>query len=84
MQDRGFDIILCDLMMPGMTGMDLYAELDKAAPEVARRVVFMTGGAFTPRAVSFLQGVSNPKIGKPLNLEELRVLVSRSAVEAQR
>lgn len=83
-RDRGFDIILCDLMMPGMTGMDLYAELDKEAPEVATRVVFMTGGAFTPRAVTFLQGVSNPKIGKPLNLEELRVLVSRRATGAQR
>jgi PAS domain S-box-containing protein len=83
-QDRGFDIILCDLMMPGMTGMDLYAELYKTAPEVAGRVVFMTGGAFTPRAVSFLQDVPNPKIGKPLNLEELRMLVSRRAFEAQR
>jgi CheY-like chemotaxis protein len=83
-QDRGFDIILCDVMMPGMTGMDLYAELGRSAPEVAGRVVFMTGGAFTPRAVSFLQGVPNPKIGKPLNLEELRMLVTRRAVEAQR
>jgi PAS domain S-box-containing protein len=82
--DRGFDVILCDVMMPGMTGMDLYAELARAAPEVTGRVVFMTGGAFTPRAVSFLQGVPNPKIGKPLNLEELRMLITRRAGEAQR
>jgi PAS domain S-box-containing protein len=78
-----FDVILCDVMMPGMTGMDLYAELDRAAPEVAGRVVFMTGGAFTPRTVSFLKEVPNPKIGKPLNMEELRMLVTRS-VEARR
>ncbi|HYI02053.1 hybrid sensor histidine kinase/response regulator, partial [Hyalangium sp.] len=83
-QDRGFDVILCDLMMPGMTGMDLYAELDREAPELARRIVFMTGGAFTARAVSFLQGVPNPKMGKPLNLEELRMLITQRAAEAQR
>ncbi|MFL5344037.1 MAG: PAS domain S-box protein [Hyalangium sp.] len=83
-RERAFDVILCDVMMPGMTGMDLYAELEKTAPELAGRVVFMTGGAFTPRAVSFLQSVANPKLGKPLNLEELRMLVSRRVVESQR
>ncbi len=74
-----FDLILCDVMMPGMTGMDLYAELNRLAPEQARRVVFMTGGAFTPRALSFLQEVPNPKLSKPLDLRQLRALVDRSA-----
>jgi CheY-like chemotaxis protein len=83
-KDRGFDVILCDVMMPGMTGIDLYTELARSAPEVTGRVVFMTGGAFTPRAVSFLQGVPNPTLGKPLNLDELRVLIARRAGEAQR
>jgi PAS domain S-box-containing protein len=82
-QGTRFDVILCDVMMPGMTGMDLYAELERAAPEVAGRVVFMTGGAFTPRTESFLKEVPNPKIGKPLDMEELRMLVTRS-VEARR
>ena len=66
-------------MMPGMTGMDLYAELNRTAPDQAQRVVFMTGGAFTPRALSFLQEVANPKLSKPLDLRQLRALVSRSA-----
>jgi DNA-binding NtrC family response regulator len=83
-QDRGFDVILCDVMMPGMTGMDLYTELARSLPEMTGRVVFMTGGAFTPRAVSFLQGVPNPKLGKPLNLDELKTLITRRAGEAQR
>jgi PAS domain S-box-containing protein len=83
-RDKGFDVILCDLMMPGMTGMDLHAELERASPEVAGRVIFMTGGAFTPRAVSFLQTVPNTKLGKPLNLEELRMLVRGRAVGTQR
>ena len=83
-KDRGFDVILCDVMMPGMTGMDLYTELARSVPEMTGRFVFMTGGAFTPRAVSFLQGVPNPKLGKPLNLDELRTLITRRAGEAQR
>jgi PAS domain S-box-containing protein len=83
-EDRRFDVILCDVMMPGMTGMDLYAELGRASPDMAGRIVFMTGGAFTPRAVSFLEEVPNPKLGKPLNLEELRVLVTQRAAEAWR
>ncbi|HEX8441278.1 hypothetical protein, partial [Archangium sp.] len=55
------------------------AELNRFAPEQAQRVVFMTGGAFTPRALSFLQEVSNPKLSKPLDLRQLRALVGRSA-----
>ena len=42
-----FDAILCDLMMPGMTGMDLHEALSRLAPEQASRVVVLTGGAFT-------------------------------------
>jgi CheY-like chemotaxis protein len=78
-QGHRYDLILCDVMMPGMTGMDLYAELNRSAPDQAQRVVFMTGGAFTPRALSFLQEVSNPKLSKPLDLRQLRALVGRSA-----
>ncbi|MCY1044460.1 PAS domain S-box protein [Corallococcus sp. bb12-1] len=74
-----FDLILCDVMMPGMTGMDLYFELGRSSPEQAGRMVFMTGGAFTPRTVSFLRDVPNLKLSKPLDLAQLRELVGRSA-----
>ena len=78
-QSHRYDLILCDVMMPGMTGMDLYAELNRTLPDQAQRVVFMTGGAFTPRALSFLQEVPNAKLSKPLDLRQLRALVGRSA-----
>jgi len=60
-----YDAVVCDLMMPEMTGMDLYTELSRGWPEVARRVVFLTGGAFTPRARKFLESVPNGRLEKP-------------------
>jgi PAS domain S-box-containing protein len=73
-----YDVVLCDLMMPVMTGMDLYAELVRRAPEVAKRLVFMTGGAFTPRARSFLESVTNPCLEKPLDMSKLRSILAKS------
>ena len=70
-----FDIILCDLMMPEMTGMDLHAALRAAAPAQADRMIFLTGGAFTPRARQFLDDVPNQCIEKPFDLEDLRALL---------
>ena len=63
-------------MMPEMTGMDLYGELPKLAPEQARRVVFMTGGAFTPRARAFLDQAPNLRLEKPFDTEELRKIIA--------
>jgi CheY-like chemotaxis protein len=71
-----FDVILCDLMMPKMTGMDLHAELLRAVPEQAAQMVFLTGGAFTPRARAFLDGVPNQRLPKPFDMQQLRALVS--------
>jgi PAS domain S-box-containing protein len=70
-----FDVILCDLMMPEITGMDLSERLAREAPEAARAMVFMTGGAFTPRARDFLDDPSRRRIEKPFDLETLRALV---------
>jgi CheY-like chemotaxis protein len=42
-----FDLILCDLMMPEMSGMDLHRRLLQSAPDQAAKITFMTGGAFT-------------------------------------
>jgi CheY-like chemotaxis protein len=75
--EGNFDIILCDLMMPMMTGMDLYAEVVRAAPQLAGRIVFMTGGAFTPRARAFIESVSNPCLEKPLEMSKLRSILAR-------
>jgi len=72
-----YDVILCDLLMPVMTGMDLHAEVMRLDPCLARRFVFMTGGAFTPRGRAFLETVANPCLEKPIDIGRLRRVVSR-------
>ena len=74
--DQDFDMILCDLMMPEMTGMDLYEKLTQSLPEQARRIVFLTGGAFTDRARTFLEAVPNLRLEKPFNVQQLRAFVA--------
>jgi PAS domain S-box-containing protein len=76
LQGPPFDVILCDLMMPVTTGMDLHAELVRSAPDQAERIVFLTGGAFTPRARAFLDGVPNSRLEKPFTMHTLRELVN--------
>ena len=71
-----FDVILSDLMMPVMTGMDLYSELTTTVPDQAERIVFLTGGAFTPRARLFLDQVPNARLEKPFDLQALRTLTN--------
>jgi two-component system, cell cycle sensor histidine kinase and response regulator CckA len=70
-----FDVILCDLMMPEMDAPVLYEEIRRVSPAQAERMVFVTGGAFTVRAREFLESVSNPRLGKPFDVEALVELV---------
>jgi CheY-like chemotaxis protein len=75
-RDQAFDVILCDLMMPQMTGMDLHAWLVKVNADLTGRMVFITGGAFTPMASQYLASVPNRKLEKPLDAATLKRLVA--------
>jgi len=75
---EAFDIILCDIMMPEMTGMDFHRELIRLRPEIAERVVFMSGGVFTPGVRSFLEEIPNRRIDKPLDIDALRRLIQEA------
>lgn len=72
-----FDMILSDLMMPEMSGMELHAEITSFFPEAAERMVFMSGGVFTAGANSFLDGIANLRIEKPFDPRTLRAIVRR-------
>jgi PAS domain S-box-containing protein len=72
-----FDAILCDLMMPRMTGMELHETLARLAPDQATRMVVLTGGAFTDGAREFLDRVPLPRCEKPFDAGGLRELVRK-------
>jgi two-component system cell cycle sensor histidine kinase/response regulator CckA len=75
-QGERFDVLLCDLMMPEMSGMDVHARLERASPELAGRVLFMTGGAFTPATQEFLSGLpAGAYLAKPFDADLLRTRV---------
>lgn len=71
-----FDAIVCDLMMPKMSGIDLYAAMARIAPHVASRMLFLTAGAFTDRARDFLASGVVPWFEKPIEPDKLRQVVS--------
>ena len=71
-----YDVILCDLMMPQITGMELFNEIIRLDPAQAGRIVFLTGGAFTASAREFLVSTTNRRIEKPFDLKEVRRLVN--------
>jgi FixJ family two-component response regulator len=59
-------------MMPTMTGIEFYEALLAQNPDLARRVVFMSGGAITARVDAFLKSVPNLRIDKPFKIATLR------------
>jgi signal transduction histidine kinase/DNA-binding response OmpR family regulator len=72
-----FDVILCDLIMPGMNGMLLYETVKALMPEQAARFVFLTGGTSSSEARDFLLSVDNPRAYKPLSADEIMRLIAR-------
>jgi CheY-like chemotaxis protein/two-component sensor histidine kinase len=70
-----FDLVFFDVMMPEMGGRDFWEALGSSAPALQRRVVFITGGAFTPEARSFLDQVKDRVVSKPFDPKEIHAMV---------
>ena len=70
--DQEFDLIFCDLMMPEVSGMDLYRMLEQSCPEAVDKVVFITGGALLEDVTSFLSEVPNECLEKPIPAKVLQ------------
>jgi CheY-like chemotaxis protein len=74
---RHFDLVLCDVMMPAGGGERFYRTLAERSPELARRIVFFTGGAVTDAARQFLHGQPQPVLYKPLDVDQLARVAER-------
>jgi signal transduction histidine kinase/CheY-like chemotaxis protein len=72
-----FDVVLCDLLMPNLTGMDFYEAVRRKRPELGDRIAFMSGAAFTERSEKFVIALADRFIDKPFTVAELRSLVAR-------
>ncbi|MFT3711117.1 MAG: ATP-binding protein [Archangium sp.] len=72
---RKFDLILCDVMMPDVSGADVYRQLERERPELLPRMVMMTGGAFTEASAAFVDSLPHEVLQKPFNAAELRMLL---------
>jgi CheY-like chemotaxis protein len=72
-----FDAIVCDVMMPEMTGTELYRQLAQHHPAQAERMVFITGGTFSGEAARVLEATKRPVVEKPFDSHRLRALVTK-------
>ncbi len=74
-QGESFAVVVCDLMMGDLTGIDFHARLHLVAPRLVDQVIFLSGGAYTPAAKEFLARVPNLRLEKPFDLAKLKAMV---------
>jgi len=74
-----FDVIICDLRMPHLSGRDMYMKLARQDPRVAERIIFATGDTVRGDTLQFLDGLGRPYLHKPFTLAELRAALDHAA-----
>ncbi len=72
-----YDLVLCDITMPEVSGVDVYESAIQLRPELRSRFIFMCGGVTTERAQKFLETDQPTVLWKPFDASELRSLVTR-------
>jgi CheY-like chemotaxis protein len=82
-ESDAFDVVVCDLMMPRVSGIDVYDVIAEERPGLERRFVFMSGGAFTERSRTFLDRIPNQRVDKPFTTDQLEAAMLATAAEAE-
>ncbi len=75
--EHGYDLLITDIKMPGMSGQALYQRVKEMDSELARYTVFITGDTVGAETRNFLQRVDNPCLAKPFKMREVREIVDR-------
>jgi CheY-like chemotaxis protein len=76
---HSFDVILCDVMMPGMSGVDVYRQIAATHPGLEARIVFISGGTFMPELAQFIAETHNQRIEKPFALAQVLAAIAAVA-----
>lgn len=79
---EGWDIVLCDLMMPRVSGQQVFDHALRAHPDAVRGFVFLTGGATSPEEERFLATCGRPVLTKPFRIAQLREIIDRLCARA--
>jgi PAS domain S-box-containing protein len=74
---RIYDVILCDLKMAGVSGMDVFERMRATSPTLAARFILSTGDTTAPDVAGFLSGVDVPILEKPFELAALEAVADR-------
>jgi len=76
--DQQFDVIVCDVMMHDLSGIDLHRWLVEHNSQLAAGMVFVSGGVFTSKAREYFESLDNTRLDKPIKVEEfVRVVMER-------
>jgi CheY-like chemotaxis protein len=76
-KNKEYRVIMLDIKMPGMSGIELYKHLQKTSPSLAERVVFITGDVMGTSTMTFLSKTKVPYIIKPFDAKQLKTEVNR-------
>jgi PAS domain S-box-containing protein len=78
-----YSLILLDIKLPGVSGIELYQQIEKIAPALTRRVMFITGDVMEGATRSFLEKAGVPHITKPIDIEELKKMMNNALNQTQ-
>jgi len=77
LEERSYDVILCDMRMPDLDGPEFYRELARRHPHLLSRIIFLTGDVLSPEAQAFFARVDRPRLIKPFKAREVRLLIQQ-------
>ena len=83
LEEGEYDLIICDMKMPGFDGRELYNSIEEKDCEIAKRVIFVTGDTVNPETQKFLKSTGNLYISKPFRVGEVKQVITRGLLESK-